>query len=157
MLLLKPTPQPYLLHPYLQPWLFLLRHVSHSSPFQLVFSSELGCSEQFLHHCSLVFDQQSCIYSTDNGAKIAFVQSLLCDRASQCAVAASKSQALFCQSYPLFSAELLKIFNLPVQGKEILYLNETDSVANFAINFRICGRVGGMRQNLGYVSTGISG
>lgn len=57
-------------------------------------------------------------------------------------MAASRSQAPFLQSYALFSAELLKIFDFSVQGREVsnrlLSLRQgRNSVADYSIDFRI--------------------
>ena len=108
-------------------------------PIPARYLGELGGCEGFLHECSLVFDQQLNTYGSDR-SKIAFVKSLLSDRASQWAVAASRSQ--FLQSYALFSVELLKIFYFSVQGREVsndllLLRQGHNSVADYSIDFRI--------------------
>lgn len=88
-----------------------------------------------------MFNQQPSTYATDR-VRIAFVLSLLEGRASQWAVATSRSKAPFFSSFTLFSAELHKIFDQPVQGKEVsrrlLTLKQgSSSVAEFAIKFKI--------------------
>lgn len=110
-------------------------------PIPARYIGELGQCGQFLNQYSLVFDQQPGTHATDK-ARVAFIVSLLGGRASQWAVAASRLQAPFCSSFTLFSAELLKIFDQPVRGKEIskrlLSLKQgANSVADFAVNFRI--------------------
>ena len=58
------------------------------------YSVELGSCSQFLHKCSLVFDQQPLTYSTDK-SKIAFTSSLLSGKASALAVAMANAWPFF--------------------------------------------------------------
>uniref|UniRef100_A0A671UQR8 CCHC-type domain-containing protein n=1 Tax=Sparus aurata TaxID=8175 RepID=A0A671UQR8_SPAAU len=116
-------------------------------PIPARYSGELGGCEGFLHQCSLVFDQQLNTYGSDR-SKIAFIKSPFSDRASLWAVAASRSRAPFLQSYALFSAELLKIFDFSVQGREVskrlLSLRQgRKSVADYSIDFRIAAAESG--------------
>ena len=106
---------------------------SSREPFILIparYSGELGQCGQFSHQCSTVFDQQSSTYATDK-ARVAFVMSLLESWVSHWVVAASGMQSPFCSSFTLFTAKLLKIFDQPVQGKEV---SNTNSVADFAVS-----------------------
>ena len=61
-------------------------------PIPARYSGVLGICSQFLHHCSLVFDQQPLTYSTDK-SKIAFIMSLLSDKAFAWALAVSDSNS----------------------------------------------------------------
>lgn len=69
------------------------------------YSGVLGSCGQFLHQCSLVFDQQPLMYLTDR-SKIAFIMSLLSDKGSTCALAVSDSNSPPCRSFILFTAEI---------------------------------------------------
>lgn len=105
------------------------------------YSGELGACSQFLHQCSLVFDQQSVTYAADK-SKIAFIMSLLSGRASSWALAISTRDSAVTNSYLAFVSEMRKVFDHPVQGKEagnrLLSLRQgSASVSHYAIDFRI--------------------
>ena len=110
-------------------------------PTPVRYSGVLGSCSQFLHQCSLVFDQQPLTYATDK-SKIAFIMSLLCEKASAWAVAIAKSDSPICQSFPSFTAEMLRVFDHPLQGKEasnrLFSLHQgSESVSTYSIDFRI--------------------
>lgn len=95
---------------------------------------------QALHQCFLVFDQQPFTYSTDK-SKIAFIMSLLSEKVSAWAVAIAYSSSPICH-FQLFTAEMLKVFDHPLQGKEassrILSLHQGSVyVSTYSINFHI--------------------
>ena len=105
------------------------------------YSGALGTCSQFLHQCSLVFDQQPLTYSTDR-SKIAFIMILLSDKASAWALALSDSNSPPCNTLPLFTAEMKKIFDHSLQGKEassrLLSLQQgSSSVSQYSVDFRI--------------------
>ena len=105
------------------------------------FAGQLGSGRQFLHQCSLVFDQQPLTYSTDK-SRIAFVMSLLSERAAAWAVAISRSNSPICFSFSSFTEEFLKVFDHPLRSKEassrLLSLRQGEkSVADHSIDFRI--------------------
>ena len=106
------------------------------------YSGELGTCGQFLHQCTLVFEQQPLTYATDK-SKIAFIMSLLSDRASSWALAVSSSTSTVTQFYPSFVSEMRKVFDHPVQGREAssrlltLHQGSAAPVAQYAIDFRI--------------------
>ncbi|KAJ0039438.1 hypothetical protein NL108_014181 [Boleophthalmus pectinirostris] len=105
------------------------------------YSGDLGSCGQFLLQCSLVFDQQPHTYHTDK-SRISFLISLLTGRAAQWATAVWESDSTLCQSYVNFTAEMRKIFDHPLKGKEaarrLLSLHQgSSSVAQYAIDFRI--------------------
>lgn len=109
-------------------------------PTPVRYSGELGTCSQFLHHCSLVFDQQSQTYATDK-SRIAFIMSLLSDRAAAWALAISTNSTIT-QSYTSFVNEMRKVFDHPVRGKEassrLLSLRQGSApVSQYAIDFRI--------------------
>ena len=110
-------------------------------PTPVRYSGDLGSCKQFLHQCSLVFDQQPLTYSSDQ-SRIAFVRSLLSERAAAWSVAISHSPSPICDSFQFFSAEILRVFDHPLRSKEassrLLSLRQGgDSVANHSIDFRI--------------------
>ena len=85
-------------------------------PTPVRYSGVLGSCSQFLHQCSLVFDQQPLTYTSDR-SKVAFIMSLLSEKASAWAVAVSKNNSPIFQSFTSFTAEMLKVFDHPLQGK----------------------------------------
>ena len=110
-------------------------------PTPVRYAGELGRCRQFLHQCSLVFEQQPLTYASDR-TKTALIMSLLSDQAADWAVANSMSRPTLTLSYPDFVCEMQRVFDHPVRGKEassrLLSLRQgSDSVAQFALNFRI--------------------
>lgn len=113
------------------------------------YSGEVGQCGQFLHQCKLVFDQQPLV--KDNGAKIAFIMSLLSNKASAWAVALVESSSPVCNSLGLFTAEMRKVFDHPLQSKEassrLLSLRQgSSSVTSYSIDFRILAAETGWDQ-----------
>ncbi|KAJ0055221.1 hypothetical protein NL108_012724 [Boleophthalmus pectinirostris] len=111
------------------------------------YAGDLGSCGRFLLQCSLVFDQQPLTYASDK-SRIAFVISLLTDKASQWATAAWESNSDIFRSFSAFSNEMKKLFDHPVKGKEaakrLLALNQgSSSVAQYAIDFRILAHESG--------------
>ncbi|KAK7933591.1 hypothetical protein WMY93_004487 [Mugilogobius chulae] len=105
------------------------------------YSGELGSCNQFLHQCMIVFNQQPLTYSTDQ-SKVAFIMSLLSGKASAWAVAIANSNSPACNTLDLFTAEMLKVFDHPLQGKEasnrLLSLRQgSGSVSTYSVDFRI--------------------
>lgn len=105
------------------------------------YSGELGSCGRFLLQCSLVFDQQPTTFASDK-SKIAFVVSLLSGRAAQWATALWERESQITLNYPQFVAEIRKIFDHPVRGREaanrLLTLRQgSRSVSDYAIEFRI--------------------
>ena len=88
-----------------------------------------------------MFEQQPFTYSTDR-SRVAFIMSLLSDKAAAWALAISNSNSPISHSLQSFTAEMRKVFDHPVRGKEagkrLLSLRQgSGSVANCAIDFRI--------------------
>ena len=105
------------------------------------YSGDLGTCSQFLHKCSLVFDQQPLSYASDR-ARIAYIMSLLTGKASQWAMALSSSHSPACDSLRAFTREMSRVFDHPVRGREasqrLLSLRQgSASVAEYAVDFRI--------------------
>ncbi|KAI2655590.1 Transposon Tf2-6 polyprotein [Labeo rohita] len=111
-------------------------HVPDPEPY----SGDLGKCKSFLLQCSLVFGQRPLTYSTDE-AKISYIMGLLRGNALAWATAVWDSQsAQF--NFSSFTAELKKIFDHPVHGKEaakrLLSLRQgSRSVAEYSVEFRI--------------------
>lgn len=105
------------------------------------FSGDLGSCGRFLLQCALVFEQQPHTYASDK-SRISFILGLLSGKASQWATAAWEANSRIFQSYTSFTAEMRKIFDHPVKGREagkrLLSLNQgSTSVSQYAIDFRI--------------------
>ncbi|XP_077436555.1 uncharacterized protein LOC144060680 [Vanacampus margaritifer] len=81
------------------------------------YSGEIGGCDQFIHQCSLVLDQQPHTLP-DDGAKVAFIMSLLSGQAALWAMAVSKANPELRASVPAFLAEFRNVFDHPVKGKE---------------------------------------
>lgn len=110
-------------------------------PTPVRYSGDSGTCSQFLHQCSLVFDQQPLTYSSDK-TRIAFVMSLLSGKASAWAVVIAKGNPAIYNSFPVFETEMLNVFDHPLQGKEagnrLLSLHQgSESVSTYSIDFRI--------------------
>lgn len=110
-------------------------------PTPVRYSGELGRCGQFLHQCSLVFEQQPLTYTSDR-TKTAYIMSLMSDQAAGWAVANSIRRPTLAHSYTDFVGEMRRVFDHPVRGKEassrLLSLRQdSDSVAQFALSFRI--------------------
>ena len=119
-------------------------------PIPAGYAGDLGTCAQFLHQCSLVFNQQPATYFSDQ-SKIAFVMSLLVDRAASWALAISNNNPLLCSDFQGFSVEMKRVFDHPVKGREaaiqLLSLRQSsDSVAQFSVNFRILAADSGWDQ-----------
>ena len=105
------------------------------------FTGQSGSGREFIFQCSLVFEQQPFTYSTDK-SRIAFVMSLLSEKAAAWAVALSRNNSPVCFSLSSFSEEFLKVFDHPLRSKEassrLLSLRQGEnSVAKHSIDFRI--------------------
>ena len=114
------------------------------------YSGDLGACGRFLLQCSLVFQQQPTTYLSDK-SRVAFILGLLTGKASQWATALWERQSPTCDSYLLFIAELRKVFDHPVQGKEaanrLLSLRQgSKSVAEYAVEFRILAAESGWEE-----------
>lgn len=104
------------------------------------YSGDMGKCGAFLLQCSLVFNQKPITFASDS-SKIAFIMGLLRDKALTWASAAWQSKPALRQNYALFEAELMKVFDHPVQGKEaakrLLVLRQGPrSAAEYSVDFR---------------------
>ncbi len=95
----------------------------------------------FLAQCELLFTHQPSKYAAD-GAKIAFVISLLADRALSWAVAAIETNATYATDYSQFKRELRSVFDHPSDGQNVasrllICHQGSRSVADFTVEFRI--------------------
>ena len=64
------------------------------------FTGQSGSGRQFIFQCSLVFEQQPLTYATDK-SRVAFVMSLLSERAAAWAVALSHNHSPICSWIPV--------------------------------------------------------
>uniref|UniRef100_A0A8C9XZN5 Retrotransposon gag domain-containing protein n=1 Tax=Sander lucioperca TaxID=283035 RepID=A0A8C9XZN5_SANLU len=103
------------------------------------YDGDLGRCRSFLMQCGLVFDLQPNSYATDK-ARIAFVIELLRGRALDWASAIWERQDICMASYQEFTAEMRKLFDHPVRGRDAANLfslhQGARSVADFVIEFR---------------------
>uniref|UniRef100_A0AAQ4RRK4 Retrotransposon gag domain-containing protein n=1 Tax=Gasterosteus aculeatus aculeatus TaxID=481459 RepID=A0AAQ4RRK4_GASAC len=100
-----------------------------------------GRCRSFLIQVGLVFEQQPRSYRSER-AKISYIIGLLRGEALEWASAVWEKQGAIAQSCELFTAEMRKIFDHPVRGKDaskrLLSLRQgTRSVADYSIEFRI--------------------
>lgn len=114
------------------------------------YDGNLGTCREFLTQCSLVFDLQPRTYSTDR-AKVAYLIGCLQGSARSWATAVWEKQAPITSSYSEFTAEMRKIFDHPVQGKDaakrLLSLHQGPrSVTELAIEFRCLAAESGWNE-----------
>lgn len=105
------------------------------------YGGEPGLCGQFVHQCSLIFDQQPSAYSQDS-SKVAFIMSLLTGKAASWAWAVSKARPEIQSSFSDFITEFRCVFHHPVKGKEagrqlLDCVQGSQSVAEYSITFRI--------------------
>lgn len=98
-----------------------------------------GC-RGFIMQCELTFQLQPLAFPTD-AAKVAYIITLLTDRALAWATAVWEEQTRVCQRYVWFTEELRRIFDHPVGGREaasrLLRIKQgTRSAADYAVEFR---------------------
>lgn len=104
------------------------------------FSGNANSCGGFLTQCSLTFELQPSSFPTDR-SKIAYIITLLADKALSWASAVWESQDVCCGTYALFVEEFKRVFDHPVSGREssrqLLTLKQgSRSTADFAIEFR---------------------
>lgn len=109
--------------------------------------SRYGLCGQFIHQCSLIFDQEpySCVNII---SKVAFIMSLLTGQAVSWALSASIARPELWSSFPEFIADLRRVFHHPVQGREargqLLDCSQgRQSLADYSIALRILAAVSG--------------
>lgn len=99
-----------------------------------------GTCKGFLTQVSLIFELQPSSFASEK-AKIAYIISLLCDRALDWASALWRQQSPICSDLEVFTETLQQVFDHPVSGREaarrLLDLRQGhQSVADYAIEFR---------------------
>ncbi len=104
------------------------------------FTGDPNSCQGFLTQCSLTFELQPSSFPTDR-SKIAYIITLLSDKALSWASAVWQSQDACCESNVAFEEEFKRVFDHPVSGREaskrLLTLNQgSRSAADFAIEFR---------------------
>ncbi|KAK7887257.1 hypothetical protein WMY93_026878 [Mugilogobius chulae] len=104
------------------------------------YSGDMGKCGGFLLQCALVFSQKPTTYAT-SASKIAFIMGLLQGKALDWAAATWENNPLIRDNFEMFKAELKKVFDHPVQGKEaskrLLTVNQgSRSVADYSVEFR---------------------
>lgn len=99
-----------------------------------------GTCKGFLTQVSLIFELQPATFASER-TKIAYIISLLCDRALDWASTLWRQQSPICSDLNLFTETIQQVFDHPVSGREaarrLLDLHQGhQSVANYAIEFR---------------------
>lgn len=79
-------------------------------------SGELGVCSRFLLQCSLVFEQQPSLFST-NRARLAYVVNLLRGKAGEWANSLWEVNAACLVSFEAFSADLQRVFHWPFHSQ----------------------------------------
>ncbi|KAL0161345.1 hypothetical protein M9458_045070, partial [Cirrhinus mrigala] len=102
------------------------------------FTGDPRSCQGFLTQCSLTFELQPSSFPTDR-SKIAYIITLLSDKALSWASAVWESKDACCDSYAAFEEEFKRVFDHPVSGREaskrLLTLNQgSRSTADFAID-----------------------
>ncbi|XP_057692820.1 uncharacterized protein LOC130916258 [Corythoichthys intestinalis] len=105
------------------------------------YEGEPGACRQFLHQCSLIFDQQPFTFASDR-SRVAYVMSLLTGKAATWAMAVSNTRPVVRNCFETFETEFVRVFDHPVRGKEaasrLLDFFQGDlTVADYSIQFRI--------------------
>ncbi|XP_044220499.1 uncharacterized protein LOC122990974 [Thunnus albacares] len=126
------------------------------------YDGDLGTCRSFLLQCSLAFEQQPQTYSTDK-SKVAYVVGLLTGRAKAWGAAVWDSSLSITSSYDNFVAEMKKVFDHPVRGrdtsKRLLSLHQgSHSVAEFSVEFRTLATESGWNDEAlqGFFLSGLS-
>lgn len=104
------------------------------------FDGDSGMCRSFLLQCDLVFRQQPLSYATED-SRIAYLVGLLHGKALSWATAVWEQQSPITTSYIAFTAEMKRVFDHPVRGKDaskrLLSLRQgMRSVAEYSIEFR---------------------
>lgn len=105
-----------------------------------VYAGEPTNRRSFIIQCEVVFSLQPRTYATER-SKVAYIISLLSGRARDWGAAVWESQSQSCFDFQLFKAEMIKVFDRSVFGKEASRLlaalrQGKRSVADYAIEFR---------------------
>ncbi|KAI2657213.1 Retrotransposon-derived protein PEG10 [Labeo rohita] len=106
-----------------------------------VYAGEPTNCRSFLIQCEVVFSLQPQTYASDK-SKVAYVISLQPGRARDWGAAIWDSCSLCCEDFKLFKAEMIKVFDRSVFGKEasrqLAALRQGKrSIADYAIEFKI--------------------
>lgn len=87
-----------------------------------------------------MFNQQPSTYPSDN-SRVAFVSSLLSDRAAAWASAATATNPMLCSNFQAFLQEMRKVFDHPVKGRkavnQLLSLKHCNQSVEYSVSFRI--------------------
>ena len=116
-----------------------IREPSLASPKP--FEGDFDLFRGFLVQCELIFKHQPSRYSAD-GARIAYIMSLLSGKALRWATAAVGQDSRLANSYAAFRAEFKAVFDHPVEGEDAAsrlhsIQQGSRSVADYTLEFRI--------------------
>lgn len=104
------------------------------------YSGDPRTCRSFLSKCSLIFELQPSSFQSER-SKVAYIVSLMSGRAGTWATAVWEQQTPICSSLAAFMAEIKKVFESPVSGREaarkLLRLRQgSRSVSDYAVDFR---------------------
>lgn len=104
------------------------------------YSGDLGSCQAFLTQVSLIFRLQPLSFASEQ-SKVAFLIGLLAGTAREWGTSVWEQQSPICDSYPAFTAEMKKVFDHPVRGREASHRltslrQGSRSVAEYAVEFR---------------------
>uniref|UniRef100_G3NES4 Retrotransposon gag domain-containing protein n=1 Tax=Gasterosteus aculeatus TaxID=69293 RepID=G3NES4_GASAC len=104
------------------------------------YSGDPRTCRSFLSKCSLIFELQPSSFQSER-SKVAYIVSLMSGRAGTWATAVWEQQTPICSSLAAFMAEIKKVFESPLSGREaarkLLRLRQGSlSVSDYAVDFR---------------------
>lgn len=108
----------------------------------------------FLSLCSLVFQLQPTSFPT-NRSKVAYIITLLADRAREWGTALWDANSPVCSKFQDFADELIKVFDCSVQGREaasemLRMCQGKSSAADYGIEFRTLAISSGWNEQAQY-------
>uniref|UniRef100_A0A8C5HTM3 Gypsy retrotransposon integrase-like protein 1 n=3 Tax=Gouania willdenowi TaxID=441366 RepID=A0A8C5HTM3_GOUWI len=114
------------------------------------YAGDLGSCQAFLTQVSLVFELQPTSYASDR-AKIAYLIGLLRGPARDWGTAVWEKQGEICTSYSRFSADMRRVFDHPVRGRDagdrLMALRQgARSVAEYSVEFQALAATSGFND-----------
>lgn len=114
------------------------------------YDGKQGECRGFLTQCELTFELQASYFPTDR-SKIAYVITLLTEKARAWATSIWQRQGPECSDFKLFTEDMLRVFDQSVAGKDaakrLMSIQQgKGSVADYAISFRTLAAVSGWNE-----------
>lgn len=109
------------------------------------YDGKQGECREFITQCQLTFELQPTTYPSDR-ARIAYVITLLVDKARAWATSIWQRQGPECSDFKKFTEEMLRVFDQSVASteaaKRLMYIRQgKNSVADYAVSFRTLAAV----------------